>query len=256
MILCLDVGNSQIFGGVYQDKNILLRFRHDTTQGSTSDEMGIFLKTVLRENQIEPSHIQQIAICSVVPPLDYSLRSACIKYFSIEPFILDHNTPCGLHLKIPHPPELGADRIATAIAAVEEFPDKNILLVDLGTATTICVITSHREYLGGVIMAGMRISVNALQNNTAKLSGVEIMIPETIVGKTTETNIQAGLYYGHVGAIRECIQRITDEVFADNPPLIIGTGGFSHLFANEKIFTVIKSDLVLEGLRLALKMNC
>lgn len=255
MILCLDVGNSQLYGGVFNGETIQLRFRHDTKLSGSSDDLGLFLKSVLRENAIATEQIKQIAICSVVPHIDYSLRAACKKYFDIEPFVLQAGVKTGLKIKYRNPLEVGADRITNAIAAAQLYPQQNIIVVDLGTATTVCVINAAKEYLGGVIMAGMRISMGALQNNAAKLFPVEIVTPESIIGRSTAESIQSGLYYGQLGLIREVVQRITREAFNDQAPVVIGTGGFAYLFANENIFHTIQPDLVLHGLRIALQLN-
>ena len=133
MILCIDVGNSHIYGGVFDEDEIKLRFRH-TSKVSTSDELGIFLKSVLRENNCSPEKIKKIGICSVVPQLDYSLRSACVKYFSSEPFLLQAGVKTGLNIKYRNPLEVGADRIANAIAATHSYPNQNIIVIDFGTA--------------------------------------------------------------------------------------------------------------------------
>jgi type III pantothenate kinase len=255
MILCLDVGNSQLFGGVFNDDIIQLRFRHETKLSGSSDDLGLFLKSVLRENNIDAQEIKQIAMCSVVPNIDYSLRSACIKYFSIDPFVVQAGVKTGLKIKYRNPLEVGADRITNAIAATHMFAQKDIIAVDLGTATTICAINADKEYLGGIIMPGMRTSMNALQSSAAKLFPVEIVSPEAIIGRSTLESIQSGLYYSQLGLIREVIQRITQETFTKQAPIVIGTGGFAYLFEKENVFTVIISDLVLHGLRLALIMN-
>lgn len=255
MILCVDIGNSHIFGGVFADNDIKLRFRYASQHAGTSDQIGLFLKQVLKENHIDSSFIEDIAICSVVPSLDYSIVSACIKYFNINPFMLKPGTKTGLKLMIKHPAELGADRIATAIAAIEKFPDKDLLVIDFGTATTICAISAKKEYLGGIIMPGMKTAMQALYMNTAKLAAVEILKPESALGKTTQHHIQAGLYYGQLGGIKEIIKNLTTEAFAGKKPVIIGTGGFANLFEKEKIFTTIMPDLVLDGLRVALHKN-
>lgn len=255
MILCLDVGNSQLFGGVFNGDAIQLRFRHETKLSGSSDDLGLFLKAVLRENGINTKEIKQIAICSVVPHIDYSLRAACIKYFDVEPFVVQAGVKTGLKIKYHNPLEVGSDRITNAIAAVNFFPKKNIIAVDLGTATTICAITANKEYLGGVIMPGMRISMNALQSNAAKLFTVEIVSRDAVIGRSTLESIQSGLYYSQLGLIRETVKRATQETFSNEAPVIIGTGGFAYLFEKENIFTAIMPDLVLDGLRLALMMN-
>lgn len=255
MILCLDVGNSQMYGGVFAEEKIQLRFRYPTQRGTTSDQLGIFLKNVLRENEVVCNTIKQIAICSVVPHMDYSLRSACIKYFDIDPFLLQAGVKTGLKIKYRNPIEVGADRIANAMAANKQFPEQNIIVIDMGTATTFCAISTNKEYLGGTILPGMRLSMETLSNNTAKLFAVEIVRPEVALGRSTMESIQAGLYFSQLGAIREVTQQITKEVFANKKPLLIGTGGFSHLFEQEKIFDAIIPDLILHGLKFALEIN-
>lgn len=255
MILCLDVGNSQIFGGVFVNDTIKLKFRHNTTTAASSDQFGLFLKNVLRENGLEPSEVREIALCSVVPHLLYSLRSACIKYFNINPFTLGPGTKTGLKIEYKNPAEVGADRIANAIAAWNFYPNKDVLIVDFGTATTFCAVTADRSYKGGVIMAGLKVSMEALEARTAKLPSVEIIRPSNVLGKTTVSSIQSGLYYGHLFSVKGIMQEITERELKSEKPVVIGTGGFAGLFEKESIFDTIEPDLVLKGLFLALKMN-
>jgi len=255
MIICLDVGNSHIFGGIFDNDKIIMRFRHLTNGGSTSDQLGVFLKNLLRESDIDTKEIKNISIGSVVPSIDYTLRAACKKYFNIEPFILRAGTKTGIKIKTKNQNETGADLIAGSIAASHFHPNKNIIVIDLGTATTITPISREKEFLGVSILPGLRISMEALERNTAKLVSVEIQQPESTIGKTTTESIQSGLYYGHLGAIKEIIKNITSEVFVAEEPVIIGTGGFVNLFEQENIFDVVDSDLVLHGLRIALDLN-
>ncbi len=235
MMLCIDVGNSHIYGGVFANEEILLRFRHTSTV-STSDELGIFLKAVLRENECKPEAIDRIAICSVVPQLDYSLRAACLKYFLVEPFYLQAGVKTGLNIKYRNPIEVGADRIANAIAATHSFPGQNIIVIDFGTATTICVITAQKAYMGGAILPGIRLSVDALASKTAKLPSVEIIKPEQVVGRSTIESIQSGVFFGVLGACRELITRIKDTSFAGQELTILATGGFASLFDKQGIY--------------------
>lgn len=255
MILCLDVGNSQIYGGVFAENKIQLRFRYDSKSAYSSDQHGIFLKSILRENNVEPSKIKHVAICSVVPNIDYSLRAACIKYFTIMPFFLQPNAKTGLQIRYQNPNELGADRLANAIAAVDLYPQQNLIVVDFGTATTVCVISAQKEYLGGIILPGIQLSMNALHANTAKLFPVQIVQPESVIGHSTTTSIQSGLYYSQLATIKEVTNQICNKEFAMQKPVIIGTGGFAHLFETQNIFSLILPDLVLHGLYLALKIN-
>lgn len=255
MIICLDVGNTHIFGGVFEGSKVILTFRIPTHSGITSDQFGIFMKNVLRENDVDPTKVDNISIGSVVPSIDYSLRSACIKYFKITPFFLKAGVKTGLKIRYLNPVEVGADRIANAIAAVEQFPDNDIIIADFGTATVFCAVTAAKEYLGGAILPGMRLSMEALNKNTAKLSPVEIIRPEVVIGRSTMESIQSGLYYSQMGAMREFISRVKETQFLNSTPIIIGTGGFAHLFEKEDLFNAIISDLALQGLRLALEKN-
>jgi len=256
MLICLDVGNTQIFGGVYQRDQLLLTFRYSATRGTSSDQIGVFLKNVLRENEIAPEKIKKIAICSVVPSLDYSLRGACVKYFDIEPFFLQPGVKTGLNVKTKNPQEVGADQISNSIAAVERFPNTNLIIVDYGTATTFCAVNANKEFLGSVILAGIRISMDALQSNAAKLFPVEILKPSVALGRNTIEALQSGLYYGQLGIAREIVGRIKEEELANkHPTKVIATGGFSHLFETEKFYDAIIPDLVLLGLMHADKLN-
>lgn len=252
MILCLDVGNSYIFGGVFAGDEIQLRFRHNTKEAASSDQLGLFLKNVLKENGIDPGLVEAISVSSVVPGIDYSLRAACIKYFHQEAFLLQPGVQTGLTLQIDHPAELGSDRIANAIAATHFFPNQNLILVDLGTATTFSPISAKKEFLGGAIMPGMKLSMNALQSGAAKLFPVEILRPVQVVGKNTISNIQSGLYFGQLAAIKEISKAMIAEVFQGEKVSLIGTGGFSYLFQEAHCFQHIFPDLVLHGLRLVL----
>lgn len=255
MLLCLDIGNSHIFGGVFDKDQLLLRFRHNSKNVVTSDQIGLFLRAVIRENDLDPNDIKCIALCSVVPSLDYSVRSACVKYFIIEPFILQAGVKTGLNIKYRNPLEVGADRIANSIAATSHFPSKNLIVIDLGTATTFCVINKHKHYLGGVIMPGMKLSMLALENNTAKLSSVEILQMKNTLGRSTAESIQSGIYFSQLASLKEISHRLTHEAFADEKPTIIGTGGFSQMYESQNFFDIIVPDLSLHGLRLAHELN-
>lgn len=259
MILSLDVGNTQIYGGVFSgpagQEKMLASFRRNSKQGFSSDEVGVFLRMVIRENGIDPTGIKQIVLCSVVPEVIYSLKGACQKYFNITPFILQAGVKTGLRIKYRNPLEVGADRIANSIAASQMYPSRNMILVDLGTATTFCAVTDDRDYLGGSIIAGLKLSMEALEAQTAKLPSVEITSKNETLGQSTIESLQSGLYYGHLGAMREIITRLTNECFKGEKPFVIGTGGFAGLFEKEKIFDSVIPDLVLKGNLIALQMN-
>jgi type III pantothenate kinase len=255
MLLCLDVGNSQIYCGVYDEEDLVLQFRRTSSTRSSSDELGVFMRAALRENGVQPEAITRIAVCSVVPDMIYSLRSCCQKYFQMEPLVMRPGIRTGLKISYKDPKEVGADRIADAVGAIKLYPDRNIIVVDFGTATTVCAISKHREFLGGNIVPGVRLAMDALEEKTAQLPSVEIVPVRSAIGRSTVESIQNGLYWSSVGMVKELVTRITAEVFADEPPLVIGTGGFAHLFDGEDLFDAVVPDLILEGLREAVRLN-
>ncbi|MFP6835481.1 MAG: type III pantothenate kinase [Pseudomonadales bacterium] len=255
MLLCLDVGNSQIYCGVYDGDELAVQFRRTSTVRSSSDELGVFLRSALRENGVAPERIRQVAICSVVPDMLYSLRSCCQKYFDLDPLIMRPGIKTGLRIGYKDPKEVGADRIADAIGAIKLYPDRNLIVVDFGTATTVCAISNDREFLGGNIIPGVRLSMDALEEKTAQLPSVEIVPVTSAIGRTTIESIQNGLFWSNVGMVKEMVRRITDEAFQGNPPIVIGTGGFAHLFDGLELFDAVVPDLILVGLREAVRLN-
>ncbi len=255
--MCLDVGNTHILGGVFEASHDgtcndvgkpVARFRFATDLIGTADQFGIFLINILNANHILPEKISAVAICSVVPGYDFTMRHAINLYFKSEYFVLQAGAKTGLNIKYKNPNEVGADRIANAIGAISAFPNKNIIIVDTGTATTVCAITKNRDYLGGAIMPGMRLGMESLKNNTSKLMEVNIEIPTAYIGRTTKDSIQSGLYYGQFGALQEIIQGIKRDTFQGEAVLVIGTGGFSQLFKEKSLFDILLPDLVLQGL--------
>ncbi len=255
MILAIDVGNSQIYCGVFEGDALQAQFRRTSTMRGSSDELGVFLRAALRENGVQPNAIRQVAACSVVPDINYSLRACCQKYFGIEPMILRPGIKTGLKIRYKDPREVGADRVADAMGAMKLFPGRNLIVIDFGTATTVCAISKQREFLGGNILPGLRLAMDALESKTAQLPSVEIRPMRTCLGTSTVESIQSGLYWSNVGMVRELARRITADVFADEPPLVIGTGGFCHLFDRERLFDKVVPDLILTGLLEALRLN-
>lgn len=255
MKLCIDVGNSQIYVGLYNGEELVSRFRKITQRGASSDELGIFLRQAVRENGNEPEGVDAVAFCSVVPDLNHSLVNASRRYFGVEPFILRAGVKTGLRIRYKNPAEVGADRIAGAIGAVSRYPDRNLIIIDFGTATTVEAVSSAQEYLGGAIVPGLGISMRALEQNTARLPKVEIVRPSHACGRSTVESIQSGLYWGHVGLIREIRDRISFECFGASEPVVVGTGGFASLLSDSGLFSAVHADLVLEGINRAQELN-
>ena len=255
MLLCLDIGNSQIYCGVFDGDQLSLQFRRTSTVRSSSGELGVFLRGALRENSVSPDDITNIAVCCVVPDMLYSLRSCCQKYFRIDPLIMRPGIKTGLRILYKDPKEVGADRIADAMGALKLYPDRNLIVVDFGTATTVCAVTKQREFLGGNIIPGVRLAMEALEEKTAQLPSVEIVPVDGAIGRSTVESIQSGLFWSNVGMVKELIARMSEEAFGDDLPVVIGTGGFAHLFDSVDLFDDVVSDLILVGLQEAVRLN-
>lgn len=255
MILTIDVGNTSTACGLFDGEECVLRFRRSTNINSSSDEIGVFLSSVLRENGFDWKQIEKIGCCSVVPAINHSLSRACAKYLDREPLFIQAGIKTGLKLRYSNPKEIGADLIAAAMGAVDLYAGKNLIIIDMGTAITAELVSKDKEFLGGVIMPGMKISVDALAGGTAKLTSVEIMKPEHVYGLSTTEAIQAGLYYGTAGALKEFCYQFKKNVFHGEDTMIIGTGGFARTFEEYKLFDEIIPGLVLSGVKVALDLN-
>lgn len=254
MILAIDVGNTQIFCGVFDAARLKTTFRRASSVRASSDEFGMFFRAILRENGIDPAEIEMACICSVVPDAIHSLRNCFRKYFRFEPFLLRPGVKTGLKIRYRNPLEVGADKIANALGALTLFPGRNLLVVDFGTATTLCAVTKEKEYLGGIITPGLHISMEALESQTARLPVVEIIRPAEVLGRSIIESIQSGLYYGALATVRALAASVTQQHFAGDPPLIVGTGGFGRLFQDERLFDEFVPELPLLGLRRAFEL--
>lgn len=255
MILCFDVGNTDIYGGVCRGREPVAEFRKANHLRPSADEFGVFVLQILASKGIRPDELEAVAVASVVPDSNGMMIEACETYLGKTPLLLQAGVRTGLKIRTRNPGEVGADRIANAIAAVELFPGEDRIVVDMGTATTFCAINRKDEYLGGVIAAGMGLSMRSLARNTAKLPYVDLLHPQTCLGKTTVESIQSGLFFGHLGLMREVIGRLSEEVFANREPVVIGTGGHARLFRDERLLTAHVPDLVLRGLCRAVELN-
>lgn len=255
MILTIDVGNTSTTCGLFDGDKIVLQFRRETNIHSSSDEIGIFFRDVLRENGYDWKQITRIGVCSVVPSVNYSLSSACAKYLNHDPLFIQAGIKTGLKIKYANPKEIGADLIAAAMGAIHLFPNKDLIIADLGTATTLELVSKDKEFIGGSILPGLKISIDALATGTAKLPMVEIAKPEGLLGASTTEAIQVGLFYGNAGAIKEICYIYQKNVFHGEKPLIIATGGFAKIFADYSLFDQIVPELVLTGVKCAIDMN-
>lgn len=259
MLLTVDVGNTTIQCGLFEGEKLALQFRRSTNSKLSSDELGLFFRDVLSLNNFDYKAVERIACCSVVPAINHSLSNCFRKYFFKEALFIQAGIKTGLKIKYANPREIGADRIAGAIGAVHAAASsggaKNLIVVDMGTATTVDVITKNNEYLGGAILPGASMSVHALSEGTAQLPSVEVVQPKNVCGSSTIEAIQSGVFYGQAGAIRELVSKMEEKVFGGERAFVIGTGGFSRSFESAGLFDLVLPDLVLQGLKVALDMN-
>lgn len=254
MIICLDVGNTNIKFAVYDGDVLKLSFRVATEHKKTSDEYGGQLLSILGNNGVSPDDIAGGIISSVVPQLDYTLDRMCKTYLKIKPLMLAPGLKTGLNLKVDNAKEVGADRVVNNVAAVKKY-GYPLIIIDFGTATTFNVINEKGDFIGGVIAPGIKGSLDSLVNGTAKLPRVEIERPSTVIGKNTVTNMQSGIFYGFAGLVEFLVKKIKREMKCENIT-VVATGGFSEVIAKE-ISCINKVDklLTLEGLKYLYNLN-
>lgn len=253
LLLVMDVGNTNIVFGVYRQEKLLHHWRIHTDRNATEDEYGMQLKNLLSYKNVETEEIEGVILSSVVPPLTFVLRKMIENYFHRIPVILGPGVKTGLNIKYDNPREVGADRIANAVAGIKIYGPP-LIIVDFGTATTFCYIDEAGDYIGGAITPGLNISAEALYQRAAKLTRVEITRPDSVVGKNTVQSMQAGIYYGYVGVIDEIVSRMK-KLFVKRPK-VVATGGLAPLMSEDtKTIDEVNPFLTLEGLRYIYERN-
>ena len=249
MLLAIDVGNTNITCAVLHEEETIANFRLTTKKSRTSDEFGIIICDLLEKRGINQKEIEAVIIASVVPGIMYSLTSAIIKYLEITPMIVGEGTKSGIRIDIPNPKEVGADRVVDVVAAYHMYGGP-VIVVDFGTATTYDLVTENGAFTAGITCPGIRISANALWNDTAKLPEIEIDKPASILAKDTITSMQAGLVYGCIGQTEYIISKIKEESGLANAK-VVATGGLGKLIAdNTDSIDVYDPMLTMTGLRL------
>lgn len=257
MILVIDVGNTNIVLGVYEDKELIASWRLSTDSKRTSDEYGVQVIQLFLQNKLDPSDVEGVIVSSVVPNIMYSLEHMIKKYFEVDPIIVGPGVKTGINIKYDNPKEVGADRIVNAVAAHEIYK-KSIIIIDFGTATTFCALTSKGDYLGGTICPGIKISSEALFERAAKLPRIELIKPAGVICKNTVSSMQAGIVYGYIGQVDYIVDKMRKELmeFGEQEPIIIATGGLAKLISEESRFiNKIDPILTLKGLRLIYEKN-
>jgi type III pantothenate kinase len=248
MLLVIDVGNSNTALGVYRSDELIAHWRLTTNPARTVDEYGVHARNLFELAHLDFKAIDAIAIASVVPPLNYTLKRMAEVYFQITPLFIDHATDTGLRILYEPPSDVGADRIVDAVAAITKY-GAPCVVVDFGTATTFNAINAKGEYMGGAITPGIMISSEALFARTAKLPRVDIKRPHKVIGSSTVAAMQSGLYYGYAGLVDGVLEKMIEEI--GSPTRVIATGGLAQLIATgSKFIELVDDTLTLDGLRL------
>jgi type III pantothenate kinase len=253
MLLCIDIGNTNIVLGLYQGEQLMHHWRIATGRERMADEYGPLLLVLLQQAGRSPSDVHDAAIASVVPPLTGAFVDLCRRYVDVDPLVIDTGVRTGVRIRYDNPREVGADRVVNAVAAFRKYGGPTCV-VDFGTGTTFDAISAEGDYLGGAIAPGIGIAAWALTERAAKLPRVELVPPLQVIGRNTVQSMQSGIVFGYVGLVEGMVARFRQEL---GPEMrVIATGGLAELIARETdVFQVVDPWLTLEGLRLVYGLN-
>ncbi len=256
MILCIDIGNTNIKYGIFENSKLIASFRIASKKTSTADEYGVIVCNLLASAGINNDDIEGIIMSSVIPQLNYTMAHMCEYYLGKTPLMVEPGLKTGINLKVESPKEVGADRIVNSVAAYKKYGgEKPVICIDFGTATTINVINEKGELIGGVIAPGIKSSLDSLVNGTAKLPNIELELPGKVICKDTVSNMQAGLLYGFAGLVEYLVAKIKREL-KNNDCVVVATGGLGEIIASEaKCINVSDRVLTLEGLQMLYSLN-
>jgi len=248
MLLTIDIGNSHVTWGVFQDSKLAGSWRLATESTKTADEYGILLMSLMETRSIVPGDLFGTIISSVVPSATHVFRELVEKFFHHTPLIVTSDFPFGLTLEYPAPQEIGTDRLVNAASAYAQY-QTGLVIVDFGTATTFCTVTNSGSYLGGAIAPGLKTAANSLHLLTAKLPSVDLVTPKRVIGNDTVSSMQSGLVFGYGGLVDELVTRIQQEL--GHSLLVVATGGLASVIAPiSRTIQEIRPFLTLEGLEL------
>ncbi|MFN3763690.1 MAG: type III pantothenate kinase [Anaerolineae bacterium] len=253
MLLCIDIGNTNITFGLYEGATLGPRWRIRTIHDKMPDEYGILMLQLFRHRGYAPEDVTGVSIASVVPPLTPVFEAVSRDYLGQEPLVVDAGVRTGVRIRYDNPREVGADRVVDA-AAVRALYGVPACVVDFGTATTFDAISADGDYLGGAIAPGIGIAAEALFARTAKLPRVEIARPPSVIGRNTVQSIQSGLLFGYVGLVEGMVARFREVLGPDMR--VVATGGLAELVAREtSVIQIVDPWLTLHGLRIIYELN-
>lgn len=253
MLLAIDIGNTNIIIACMEDDNIVCKARIATDRTRTSDQYGVEIKNMLEAYGVHISDISDCIISSVVPPVFNSVKTGVIKVIGKQPMVVGPGLKTGLNIHVDVPSQVGSDRIVIAVAALAEF-EAPLILMDLGTATTIEVVEPENVYLGGVIFPGVKVSLDALTSRAAQLPGISLDKPKQVIGKNTVDCMRSGMMYGTAAMIDGLVERIEGEL--GHKCTLVATGGMAQFITPLcKRNIILDKDLLLKGLNIIFKKN-
>ena len=253
MLFVIDIGNTHVTAGVYSGEELLAHWRISSGVNRTSDEIWFMLKMLFQSEGLQFEKVAGCAISSVVPDRTHTFVSMVEQHFNLSPVIVNAESNSGLKILYHDPGSVGPDRICNSIAGFSEFGGP-LIIVDFGTATTFDIVSKNAEYLGGVIAPGLESSSFVLHQYAARLPKVELQFPKNIIGKTTETSMQAGIMFGTVEMVNGIARRITKEL--NHEATILATGGIApQLLENLEKETAFRPFLTLKGLQIIYNRN-
>ena len=253
MILTMDIGNTNIKTALFDGEEMVCYWRLSTNRNSSSDEYGLTLLGLFSHEKKSPEDVEGIVISSVVPTINFTIEHMCLNYFGRQPMFVVPGVKTGISIRYEHPKELGSDRIANAVAAYTLYGGP-VIYIDFGTATTFGAVDEKGSFLGGCIFPGIKLASEALVSGTAKLPRFELNKPERVIGRTTLSNMQSGMYYGYAGLVANIVRKMQAELGVKAK--VIATGGMAVLIAEESgVIDQLDGSLTLKGLRMIYERN-
>ena len=253
MLLAIDIGNTNLVIGCIENDEILFKARIATDRTRTSDQYGVEIKNMMEAYGVHVSDIDDCIISSVVPPVFNSVKTGVIKVIGKQPMVVGPGLKTGLNIHVDVPSQIGSDRIVVAVAALAEY-EAPLILMDLGTATTMDVVEPENIYMGGVILPGVKVALDALTSRAAQLPAISLDKPKHVIGKNTVDCMRSGMMYGTAASIDGLVDRIEEEL--GHKSTLIATGGMAQFvtpLCRHEI--ILEKELLLKGLNIIYKKN-